>query len=91
MPRSGQQLGKALGILWRAERAESEMHADVDAWHAPSECHALVARGEDSRRRQARRHARAVAGMPIRVLMARAQRLVGGAALRRAECRVFGG
>lgn len=82
------QYGKALGILWRADRFESEMHADVSAWGAPSECHDSVSSGEARRRREARRHAEAVAGVPLRVLLARAARLVPPAALRRAEARV---
>jgi hypothetical protein len=67
-------LGKALTILNKASIAESAMHADVDAFHAPSECHTLVARGEARRLRRARKHAEAVARAPVRVILRQAQR-----------------
>lgn len=67
-----QQLGKALSILAQQEAAESFFHADVNAWGAPSECHALVSKGEADRVRQARRHAEAVAKMPLRVILKKA-------------------
>jgi len=57
------QMGKALGILARAEARESYMHDDVDAFDAPGECHGAVSRGEAHRARQARRHAKAVSGL----------------------------
>ena len=57
------QLGKAIGILINQQRHECALHADVDAWYAPSECHASVARGEESRARLARRHACHVANV----------------------------
>jgi hypothetical protein len=57
------RLGKAIGIIARNEADENFMHADVDAFHAPSECHELVARGETKRRRLARRHAKSVSGL----------------------------
>ena len=57
------RLGKALGIIARREANEIIMHEDVDAWYAPSECHQLVGRGENQRRRQARRHAKAESGL----------------------------
>jgi hypothetical protein len=71
------QLGKAIGILLRAYEAEAFMHEDVDAFHAPSECHALVARGEAKRLRQARRHAEAVAGMNLRGIRKLARKRMG--------------
>lgn len=61
-------LSKALTILARAEAAEHFQHADVDAFHAPSECHVLVSRGEARRQRHARKHAEAVAQAPLRAI-----------------------
>jgi len=72
-----QQLGKALSILIRAQRFECEMHEDVAAWHAPSECHALVAKGEGKRMRFARRRAEHAAGMKMRDIRRRCRRLMG--------------
>lgn len=84
LSRRPRQLGKALSILAAADRAEAELHADVDAFGAPGECHALVARGEARRRRQARRHAEAVAGLPLRALMAEARRRTSSKAVESA-------
>jgi hypothetical protein len=67
-------LGKAVGILARAEAAEHDYHADVDAWGAPGECHAVVAKGAARRLRRARKHAEAVAGMPLRAIARHALR-----------------
>lgn len=72
------QLGKAIGILIRAVEHENALHEDVSAMHAPSECHALVARGETRRWRQARRHALAVSGYrSLRLLRKAARRVMG--------------
>lgn len=71
------QLGKAIGILIRAHMREHDMHADVSAFHAPSECHALVSRGEAGRLRQARRHAESVAGMSLRRIRIEARKQMG--------------
>jgi hypothetical protein len=71
------QLGKAIGILLRAYELELEAHADVAAFHAPSECHALVARGEGERLRRARKHAEAVAGMKLRDIRKLARKRMG--------------
>lgn len=87
LSRRPRQLGKALSILAAAERAEAELHADVDAWGAPGECHKLVARGAARRRRLARRQAEAVAGMPLRALLAEARRRTSPAAVDRAMVR----
>lgn len=38
-------LGKILGMANNLIQAEADMHADVRAWGAPSECHRDVARG----------------------------------------------
>lgn len=67
MPRSP-NLAQALTILASAEMAEHAAHADVSAFGAPSECHALVSRGETARKRQARKHAESVARRPYRVI-----------------------
>lgn len=61
-------LGRVLTILARQEAEEAFRHADVDIWYAPSECHALVARGEKDRKRQAFRHARAEARLSRKAL-----------------------
>ena len=71
------ELGKAIGILVRAIEREEMLHEDIDAWGAPGECHGVVARGEDRRMRQARKHAEAVAGMPLRVIRRKARKLMG--------------
>ena len=72
------QLGKAIGILLQAHMNESDMHSDVDAFHAPSECHDLVSRGEGRRLRFARRHALHVAGFKnIRQLRHAARQIMG--------------
>lgn len=60
------QVGKALGILARFEAREIVKHADVGMFYAPSECHSLVAKNEDKRAREARRHAKAVSGLSRR-------------------------
>lgn len=57
------QLGKAFTILAQAQVREEIMHDDVAAFHAPSECHALVSKGEARRLREARRRAKAVSGL----------------------------
>jgi hypothetical protein len=57
---------------------EHEMHEDVDAWHAPSECHDLVAKGEGRRLRHARRRALHAAGFnSMRHLRRAARRAMG--------------
>lgn len=60
------QMGRAVSIMARAFATEMVMHDDVRAFHAPSECHALVARNEEKRTRQARRHAKAISGLSRR-------------------------
>lgn len=60
------QMGRALTIIARAEASEIVMHEDVSAYHAPSECHRDVSRGEEARRRTARRHAKSVSGLSRR-------------------------
>lgn len=72
------QLGKAIGILIQAEMREHAMHEDVGAFHAPSECHNDVARGEGKRLRMARRHALHVAELRSMPLLRRAARRAMG-------------
>lgn len=84
-------LGKAVSILARAEALEIALHEDVAAWGAPSECHGAVSRGEAQRRRQARRHAEAVARRPLRIIE-REAKARGGVGLHehsRAFCRAM--
>jgi len=61
-------LGKALSIIAVQQATEYFRHADVDAFGAPSECHALVERGEKIRIRRARKHAESTARRPFRVI-----------------------
>lgn len=67
-------LGRALTVLAKAEAAELNAHADVDAFWAPSEIHALVSRGEARRQRIARRHAESIARAPLRIIDREAQK-----------------
>lgn len=69
---AAQQLGKAITILMEHERREIAAHEDVDAFHAPSECHAIVSKGEAKRRRLAIRRACHVAGVRNLRLLRRA-------------------
>jgi hypothetical protein len=66
-------LGRVLTILARAEAAEHFMHADVDAWGAPGECHALVARGEGRRSRRVRKQVESEARAPYRIIRRQAE------------------
>lgn len=52
-----QQLGRAVSILLQEQRACDEEYEDMRAFHAPSECGPIVARGQARRFRQVRRHA----------------------------------
>jgi len=67
-------LGAVLTVLARQEAREADMHADIDAWHAPGECHHLVARREARRERTARKRAEALARRPMRVIRREASR-----------------
>lgn len=85
-------ISTALTILARREAAEHFMHADVEAFGAPSECHELVSRGETKRRRQARKHAEAEARMPYRVIRRRATKgniPIGGPRWHRFVSRIY--
>jgi hypothetical protein len=42
----------AVQWFFNSRKVEEEGHADVDAWHAPSECHIDVANGHDRSRRR---------------------------------------
>lgn len=66
-------LGKAVGIIMRAEVSEQISHADLAAFHAPGECHTLIAKGEDKRMEDAIRKAEAVAGAPYKEIMRQAK------------------
>lgn len=57
------QLGRAVSIIAKFERECHELHADVDAFHAPSECHDVVSKGNARRLRVVKRHACHVAGV----------------------------
>ena len=80
-------LGKVLTILATADVREAVLHADVDAFGAPSECHALVSRGQDRRMRQARKHAEAIARAPLRVIARQSRQR--GRSLNRHEERLL--
>lgn len=58
-----QRLGRAISILVAHERAVDEMHGDVRAFGAPSECHGVVSRYAARDFRLVRKHACAVAGV----------------------------
>lgn len=58
-----QQLGKAVSILLRFDRRADACFADLGAFGAPSECHAVVEHGLRREFRQVRRHACRVAGV----------------------------
>ena len=71
-------LGKAIGILIRQQMHEIEMHEDVEAFNAPSECHGIVAKGAVKRARLARRRALHAAGLrSLRLLRREARRVMG--------------
>lgn len=67
-------LGRVLSIILLAEVAEQSLHADVDAFGAPSECHDAVAFGQDDRMRLAHRMAEAEARRPWRLIVKEAKR-----------------
>ena len=67
-------LGHALTILARHEASQIDTHEELRAFHAPSECYDLVAARDVESRREARRHACAVARRPYRVLRREAAR-----------------
>lgn len=67
-------LGHALTILARHEASEIDVHEELHAFYAPSECYDLVAAHHSQSKREARRHACAVARRPYRVLRHEAAR-----------------
>lgn len=70
----GHDIGKGLSLWIRFHREEEEAHADVDAFFAPSECHALVSKGEHKRERRVRRHIKAVTGLRWRLFVRECER-----------------
>lgn len=76
MAKQIRNLGKVVSILVAASRVEDGLHDDVDAFHAPSECHSLVSKGEAVRLRAARRHAEALARAPYRIILKQLRRRV---------------
>lgn len=75
------QLGRAFSIIVRQQVQEGIFHDDIAAYHAPSECHALVSKGECQRARMAKRHAKSVSGL---------SRAAFNAELRKAERMAVG-
>lgn len=70
-------LGRGLTIFLEHHRYENFMHDEIDAWHAPSECHALASRGEDRRFRAMRRHVEGVTGLKWKVFREQVIRRTG--------------
>jgi hypothetical protein len=62
----GRNIGRGVSIWINHIRGEQSLHDEVDAYFAPSECHALVARGETYRNRIVRRHIKSVTGLSFR-------------------------
>lgn len=58
-----QQLGRAFSIIAELEAHDAIMDADLQAFHAPSECWDLVFKDQDKKRRFVWRHARHVSGL----------------------------
>jgi hypothetical protein len=67
-------LGKVVGILARAEADEHFAYEDLSAFHAPSECYPIVAKGLAKKNRRARKLAEAIAQAPLRVILKQAAR-----------------
>lgn len=65
----GHDLGKGLAILAHFYLCEAHYHADVDAWHAPSECHEDVSRHEVRRLRKVWRRIKGVTGLKKNAFM----------------------
>jgi len=59
----GHDSGRGLTIFLQFHNCEVEMHADVDRWGAPSECHQLVQSGSHERARLMRRRVKAATGL----------------------------
>lgn len=75
--RAQTQLSRALTILARAEALEHDLHAERAAMRAPSECSALIRRGQARRARLARKQAESEARLPLRVIRRETQRRAG--------------
>ena len=72
-----QNLGRALSILIAHEQMCNDMHDDVDAFHAPSECRDTVRKWNARDFRRAKKHACSVAGVRnLRELRAACKRSV---------------
>lgn len=70
----GHDIGKGLTILRREQRAHVERVADLDRFHAPSECYRDVERGEARRARIVRRIVKATTGLRFRVFLREVER-----------------
>ena len=57
------KLGKAITIIKKFQLDTEQVYAELEAFHAPSECYPLVERGLSRRFRIVRRHACHVAGV----------------------------
>jgi len=79
----GHDIGKGLSIWLRFMRSEDEAHEDVDRFHAPSECHALVSKGIEKRLRVLRRHIKATTGLKYRVFERECRRRTSPSAMYR--------
>lgn len=87
----GQNIGQALGVLLHHYATEAHYHADVDAWHAPSECHGDVSRGEAKRLRQVRRQIKAITGLRWPAFVAEVSKRTGqGSKLLYLGCQQLG-
>lgn len=73
----GRDIGKGLGILAHFYLEEAHMHADVSAYHAPSECHDAVSRHESRRLRQVWRRIKAVTGLEKKTFQREVDRRTG--------------
>lgn len=82
-PQPIRNLGRALSIIIEHQRRENAMHDDVDAFHAPSECHDLVSRHEGKRFRAVRRHVEGITGHRFAVVMREAARRTSAATMHR--------
>lgn len=76
-------LGRALSIIVQHKRNEDAMHEDVNQFHAPSECHELVSRGEAKRFRLVRRRVKALTGSRYDLVLREARRRTSNHAVYR--------
>jgi RNA:NAD 2'-phosphotransferase (TPT1/KptA family) len=88
-----QNLSRAASLILRHLQFEYAMHYDVQAFHAPSECHGLIVKGEAKRWRATARKIKALTGHhPKVVIKVIEQRISPKAAYRLGfhEVPVFG-